>query len=84
MDDPIKYKDPDARRIIFTYDDLRARCFLVDSAEKEYALGNKLGCSVLFHAEMYLADRVSYESGPPTDKLAIPLPQRSPARRRDW
>jgi hypothetical protein len=77
MNDLTKYNDPRARGIFFTYDDLRARCFLVDRAEKEYDSGNKQGCAVLFHAEMYLADRVSYESDPPPDKLAIPLPQGS-------
>jgi hypothetical protein len=76
MNDLMKYKDPEARRVIFTYDDLRARCFLVDRAEKEYGLGTKQGCALLFHAEMYLADRVSYELDPSRDKLAIPLPLR--------
>ena len=71
MNDLTKYKDPETRRLIFTNDDLRARCFLVDRAEKEYALGNKQGYSVLFHAEMYLADRVSYESDPPPDKQSV-------------
>lgn len=74
MFDLTKYKDREDRRIIFGYGDLRARCFLLDRAEKEYDLGNTQGCAVLFHAEMYLADRMRYQLAPP-DKLAIPLPQ---------
>jgi hypothetical protein len=101
MNDLMKYKDSEARKIICwlrvpkptsaaasttarqyssllcAYDDVRARGFLLDRAEKEYDLGNKQGCAVLSHAEMYLADRIKYQSDSDPERLAIPLPQRS-------
>ncbi len=77
MNDLMEYKDSEARKITFAYADLRARSLLLDRAEKEYDLGNKQGCAVLFHAELYLADRTRYQLDPHSKRLAIPLPQRS-------
>jgi len=76
MNDLMKYKTSEVRKITFAHDDVRARSFLLDRAEKEYGLGNEKGSALLFHAEIYLADRLKYQLDPDLERSAIPLPRR--------
>lgn len=66
------FPDPVARRLIFRASDMKARLLLVLLSEKEYDAGNLEGSAALFHAEMYLSDRLAYELDPPPHKYAIP------------
>lgn len=52
--------DPEAQRIIFAVDDIRAVLALLNRAEREYSCGNMRGAARLFHAEAYLMDRSAY------------------------
>ena len=59
--------------LIMRAGDIRARLMLLDLCEVEYNRKNWRGSACLFHAEMYLKDRLAYELYPPPDKFAIPV-----------
>jgi hypothetical protein len=69
---PEMYADPIAHGLIFAAHDLEARFFLLDLGEREYNAGNMRGSARLWHAEMYLKDRLAYQLFPPPTKYSIP------------
>jgi hypothetical protein len=56
--------DEHGRRLYFRECDLLARLWLNSMALPEFDAKNFEGCSILIHAERYLADRLSYELAP--------------------
>ena len=71
--DLTKYTDAEARSLVFRQADLMARLFLIENSEREYEAGNLDGAGTLFHAELYLSDRMAYALWPPPFKGAIPI-----------
>lgn len=75
----IRYKGPavgdlpeQGRRLYYRACDLTARFWLNDNVLPEFDAQNFEGCSMLVHAERYLADRLAYELAPwPKGKLKI-------------
>lgn len=72
------FPDTKAHELIFRQGDLDARFRLMDLMDAEYDVGNHEGCAALFHAEMYLSDRLAYQLWPPPYRMAIPRD------RKDW
>ncbi len=73
--------DERGRRLYFRSADLAARLCLNGEAARLYDEGSFAGCSILVHAERYLADRLAYELAPwpkgkvklePDDAYALP------------
>lgn len=56
--------DEQGRRIFFRGGDLMARFWLNDMTMLEFDAKNFEGVAMLFHAERYLSDRLSYELSP--------------------
>lgn len=73
MSDLTKYTDPEARRLIFAAADIKARWLLINMAEREYDSGNLRACARLFHAAMYLEDRLAYQLYPPPTETSLPV-----------
>lgn len=53
--------------------DIKARMILTDLCDSTYHDGLLDGAAILFHAEMYLKDRLIYELFPPPFRNAIPM-----------
>lgn len=59
-------------RLIWRGGDLQARYLLIRLSEDAYRRGELEACAMLYHAEMYLADRLAYALSPSPSKWAIP------------
>jgi hypothetical protein len=70
--DLTQFRDPRAHELIFRQADLDARLLLMDRMDEEYEKRNMEGTAALFHAEMYLSDRLAYQLWPPPSRFAIP------------
>lgn len=66
VNDLTKITDVKGRYLIFRNGDHQSRMILLNIAEQEYLDGNTEGCTLLFHAEIYLADRLLYTLFPPS------------------
>ncbi len=74
MVDYTTIKDVEGRSLLRRQADLAARFILIDLTELTYAWGEHEASAILFHAEMYLADRLSYMLNPPPEGM-IPVVQ---------
>lgn len=67
------------RRPYFRRCDTFARRWLIDMILPEFDAGNFVGCSMLAHAERYLADRLAYELAPwPKTRIKLETEQDYP------
>jgi hypothetical protein len=73
MNNPSRITDLEGRSLIWCAGDLAARLALLNLSETCYEEGFDRGSGMLFHAEMYLADRLAYELHPPPFRGAIPM-----------
>ena len=82
---PLGTLDEKGKRLYFRACDLAARFWLNDQALPEFDAKNYEGCTMLTHAERYLADRLAYELAPwpkgmlkiePEDAYQLPEPRR--------
>lgn len=78
---PLVKLDETGRRLYFRSCDLVARLWMNDLCMPEFDAKNFEGCTMLGHAERYLADRLAYELAPwpkgmmkiePDDAYALP------------
>jgi hypothetical protein len=64
--------DEQGRRLFYRMNDIEARFLLNDRTMPAFDAKNFEGCSILVHAERYLADRLAYELAPwPKGKIKI-------------